>query len=545
MNWLTWLFSPHSGSRHPLRTTILAIVGICLICQAYSSLVLSPATARSGVVGAGHYSWLAIAGYLLAIALGLGLIWVIVREGSAVLGTIGAALGTFFSSEPVKTALKCIVLFSLLALLGWFWLGWLPSHMTGTTGVDLRITTAIAVVLAVFAIPAMWYFFADLGIPGTYENISKACKILGGVAIAYLLWSYVFGSPYNYFDFQTGKSTFWVDEKVERVYYHSGFDQLTGKELREGKLEDVTGHESKSPTKEPSGHLPTRPTRNYTLLAIVLLGFGLAPKVKDNATTIALVAGSLTLLCIVAIKWQEIGQVANPILTTYGNWIAAIGILTLVLIGLKPTVEKNWNAVALWSGIALFIAIITTQWKSISPALAPIIEGYGSQLALAGVVTLLAIGLKPTVEKHWAAFALLIALGILTFMHAGKLGNFFDEWNRVYAQERAREWKTCHLSWQVTKSSRVNGSKVNRNAFDGEYRDVDGFFQIRFVHLRYTGAITLKHADATTLSGTWWLRGEGKDGGTGDVTLTINADGSLDGPERDVSGEEARLHVTF
>lgn len=140
----------------------------------------------------------------------------------------------------------------------WFQYAFLRYWVVEWTGLSPFLVILLLTVQQIIIIGILYYLVEPL--------MPEASK----VRYAFIMIS-VFGAlnlymgyavyPYEFFDFKTGESRFWVSDEEDKIYYASGYSKLYGTPLRQGTKKDAIKYKSQidnslfvSPLKKIAGH---------------------------------------------------------------------------------------------------------------------------------------------------------------------------------------------------------------------------------------------------------------------------------------------------
>jgi len=157
-------------------------------------------------------------------------------------GTISAG-ATSASSNGKKRMRPGLIILASAGYIIYFWAQYaiLRYWIVEWTGFSPSLVTLILTVQQIIIIGILYYLVEPL--------MPEA----GKVRYAFILIS-IFGAlnlyigyvayPYEFFDFKTGESRFWVSDDEDEIYYASGYSKLYGTPLRQGTKEDAIKYKS-------------------------------------------------------------------------------------------------------------------------------------------------------------------------------------------------------------------------------------------------------------------------------------------------------------
>ena len=157
-------------------------------------------------------------------------------------GTISAG-ATSASSNGKKRMRPGLIILASAGYIIYFWAQYaiLRYWIVEWTGFSPSLVTLILTVQQIIIIGILYYLVEPL--------MPEA----GKVRYAFILIS-IFGAlnlyigyvayPYEFFDFKTGESRFWVSDEENKVYYAPGYSKLYGTPLHQGTKEDAIKYKS-------------------------------------------------------------------------------------------------------------------------------------------------------------------------------------------------------------------------------------------------------------------------------------------------------------
>lgn len=147
----------------------------------------------------------------------------------------------FFTMQPIRGILTAAILTAIYGGAAWAAYQYLFPILIRETGVDPRFIVLLLGLASIFAVPAIWYLYGPVGLPGDPITIRRGLMgLLLAATIVVGWWTY--NQPSFFFDPQSGKVRFWIAEKEEQVYFHPGKSPATGETLVPGSTEAAIKH---------------------------------------------------------------------------------------------------------------------------------------------------------------------------------------------------------------------------------------------------------------------------------------------------------------
>lgn len=156
------------------------------------------------------------------------------REGT----TSGAA-----AADGKKRVRLGLTILAFAGYIVYFWLQYvfLRYWIVEWTGMSPFLVTLLLTVQQIIIIGILYYlvepFMPEVG------KVRYAFILISVFGALNLYMGYV-AYPYEFFDFKTGESRFWVSDEEDKIYYAPGYSKLYGTPLRQGVRKDAIKYKS-------------------------------------------------------------------------------------------------------------------------------------------------------------------------------------------------------------------------------------------------------------------------------------------------------------
>ena len=174
---------------------------------------------------------------VLAVIAALGY-WLWKKEAKG--GTLSSGTP---SSDGKRRMRPGLIVLAFVGYIIYFWVqyAFLRYWIVEWTGMSPFSVTLLLTVQQIIIIGILYYLIEPLvPEPGKVRRAFILISIFGALNLYVGYVAY----PYEFFDFKTGESRFWVSDDEDEVYYAPGYSKLYGTQLRQGTREDAMKYKS-------------------------------------------------------------------------------------------------------------------------------------------------------------------------------------------------------------------------------------------------------------------------------------------------------------